>query len=167
MSRGESAPRRNGPTDRVDNLDTQTLRLVIAYLAARTEHRTCVSACEGAWERFYRACDPLFRKLARGRCPGSWSVEDRVQELWRITMERMPQYDHRRDRFPSWLGTVLRNALIDQDRSGHVLSHLDDAAERGIPSRKPDPSAACERAEMRMSVEAAPEELRVTIPETS
>jgi RNA polymerase sigma factor (sigma-70 family) len=167
MGRAHSARVRDCRDARVDRLDPETLRRVVCYLISRSMHQAANAGCERAWQHFYRPCDPLFRKLAHQRCRGCWDVDDRVQDLWRIMIERVRHYNPDRCLFPSWLATVLRNALSDQDRANHPLGRLDGEVARQLPSREAEPSIACEQAEMRAMVEAAAEGIRSSIPDTT
>jgi RNA polymerase sigma factor (sigma-70 family) len=167
MGQGTARSDRDRPAARVDCLDCELLGLVICYLAARSMDQQAGPDCEVAWDRFYRACDPLFRTLANRRCGRCWNLEDRVQELWRVIIERLRSYDPARGSFPSWLSTVLHNALTDQDRASHILGQLDEDVERQLPTRDADPSDMCEQAEVREIVEAAVESIRTNLPETT
>ena len=167
MAVGESRPDRERPADRVDRLEPETLRLVVAFLVERVLHRAAGTGCEAAWDRFYRACEPLFRKLAHRRCRGCWGFDDRVQELWRVMIERIRSYDLDRCSFASWLATVVHNALIDQDRASHELGGLDGEVGCRLPSREVEPPAACELAEVTAMVHSAVRELCSDIPETT
>ena len=94
-------------------------------------------------------------------------VDDRVQDIWRIVIERIKSYNPERGSFRSWLFTVVRNAMTDQDRAFHALGHLDDELERRLPSRETEPPTACERAEVRATVALAVEAIRSRIPKTT
>ena len=127
-------------------------RVAVTYLVARSMHQAVEAACEAAWLDFYEAWNPLLRKLVSRHCHGSSGVNDRVQDIWRIVIERIKSYDPERGSFRSWLSTVVRNAMTDQDRAFHALGHLDDELERRLPSRETEPPTACEQAEVRATV---------------
>ena len=167
MSRDESLSGRDAHPDRVDGLDPELLHCVECYVAARSLHQATDAQAEDVWNRFYRACAPLLRRLAHRRWGRCWSEEDRVQELWRILLERLPDYDPGRRSFSSWLATVVRHALSDQERAFHARNHLDDVVERQLVGREAEPMAICEQAEARMIVESAVEELHSRIPEVT
>ena len=167
MDTSDAQSDRNRPAERVDLLDPKTLDRVVCYLVARSEHRATELSYESAWDHFYEACAPLFRKLARLHCNRSWDVDDRVQDLWRVIVERLTCFDPEHGTFPSWLSTVARNTMTDQDRASHALGHLDDELERRLPSRETEPPTACEQAEVRTAIESAIEAVRSRTSETT
>jgi RNA polymerase sigma factor (sigma-70 family) len=157
--------RSGGGANRVDRLDAETVRLVSRNLAVRPELRAGDAAYEQAWNRLHRACAPLMRKLASQRCCRCWSVEDRVQELWRVTLERLGSYDPERGPFANWLASLLRNALIVQDRYSHPLEQLNDETERLLPGRESEPANAFEQLDSRQDLANAAQEIRALVPE--
>jgi RNA polymerase sigma-70 factor (ECF subfamily) len=148
------------PADRVDRLDTETLRLAVAHLAARAGHRESDHAREAAFGRLYRACDPLFRKLANRRSRCCCGADDRVQDLWAAVLVHLRDFDPERGRFSAWLCRVIRNTLNSEDRASHPWRQLDETSELRVPSREPDPATACEASDERAILRATLEELR-------
>ncbi len=150
------------------DLDPETLESVRAHLDARArrcEHQE-VRLTE-AWDRFYAACDPLIRRLARRRVGRSSDTDDRVQEVWGRIIGHFNQYDPRRGPFPNWLAICIRNALTDQDRTHHPLGHLDRESEQRLPGRELDPKIAYERIQEQRRVRAAIEILATAISNTN
>jgi hypothetical protein len=111
---------RRSTLDRLDELDAEALRSVCAFLVARAERRAPDRREIDAWERFFAACDPLIRALARERSPSDVSdLDDRVQEVWRSLVVHFGQYDPRRGPLRDWLMVVIRNELARQRRTRH------------------------------------------------
>jgi RNA polymerase sigma factor (sigma-70 family) len=107
---------------------------------------------------------------------GSWPVAIAIgvgasttasQDLWQVIVERISRYDPERGTFPTWLSTVVRNAMTDQDRASHAPGHLDDELERRLPSREIEPPTACEQTEARTAVKSAIEAVRSKTSETT
>ena len=79
----------------VDGLDAETLRML---QASRRREAGCLSAAAGlaeAWNRFYRACDPMIRALVRHRSGqrSGCSQDDLVQDIWVAVLSDLGQYD--------------------------------------------------------------------------
>jgi RNA polymerase sigma factor (sigma-70 family) len=167
MARARIEPNRSQLALRVDQLDTETLRLSAAHLLALAENRGSDPACEAAFDRLYQACNPLFRKLANSRAHSYWSADDRVQDLWETMLERFPDFDPERGPFPAWLHKVVRNVLNVEDRDSRLWRQLDEELGLRVPSREEDPAAACEELDDRMMLRAALEQVRHHISETN
>jgi RNA polymerase sigma factor (sigma-70 family) len=127
----------------------------VAHLAALTAHRESDPAHEAAFDRLYRACDPLFRKLANRRSSSCCGADDRVQDLWAAVLVRLRHFDPKRGRFAAWLCQVIRNTLNREDRAGHPWRQLDETSELCVPSREADPATACEASDERAILRAA------------
>jgi RNA polymerase sigma factor (sigma-70 family) len=80
-------------------------------------------------------------------------------------VEKLSEHDPSRGSFPSWLVTVILNALNAQDRRGHELGQLADEAARRQRSREADPAEACELSDKQMTTKAALEEFRPGLSE--
>ncbi len=101
-----------------DEIDSDTLLLVQAYLLARTERREPDHESTAAWEKFFAAYDPFIRRLAGAHTWPSTDFEDRVQEIWRVVLKRLPQlrFAPERGQLSGWLATVARHVLTDLRR---------------------------------------------------
>jgi RNA polymerase sigma factor (sigma-70 family) len=158
---------RGRPPEPVDDLDPETLRLVQSFLDPQADRRGLGLRAFEAWGRFYAACDPLIRRLARRRSGRVFDHEDRVQEIWRIIVAHLGHFDPHRGPFPGWLKSVVRHVLDDQDRSHHPLQRLVIGVEQQLPGREADPADLYESARSRRRVERAIKELRGHVSETS
>ena len=127
-----------------EQIDSDTLLLVQAYLLARTERREPDRESTAAWLKFYAAYDPFIRRLARTHCGSSTDFEDRVQEIWRVVLKQLPRlrFAPQRGQLSAWLAKVTRNVLLDLDRRAarHPISHFRSGDEDRIPDREPEPA---------------------------
>jgi RNA polymerase sigma factor (sigma-70 family) len=167
MTRIQAQVVRDRRARRVDDLDSETLRSVQYFLAARADRRGLGHDFFAAWERFYLACDPLIRNFARRRSDLVYNHEDRVQDIWRIIVIHLDRYDPRRGLFSAWLRCVVRHGLNDQDRSHRIHCRLVDELERQLPSREADPAHVFESGGSRRRVELVVDELRSIVSETN
>ena len=114
-----------------------------------------------AWDRFYRAYDPLVRELAAGSARPGDDPADGVQEVWALLVLRIPdfRYDPRRGPFRAWLTTLARRALADRRRR-RPTENLSHAHAARLVARGPTPAEALEREEARAAVRHALAEFR-------
>jgi RNA polymerase sigma factor (sigma-70 family) len=143
------------------------LLLVQAYLRARAERREPDPQWARAWERFYAAYDPLIRRLAAAHPVPCADLEDRVQEIWRTVLTRLPRFRFvpQRGQLGGWLTTVARHVLAGLGRRGarHPLGHLSPGVVDRIPGREPEPALAGDLGQVRQWVLCALGELRPQI----
>jgi RNA polymerase sigma factor (sigma-70 family) len=153
---------------RVNHLDPETLGRVQSFLDARANRRTTETSSNDAWEQFFAACEPLVQRLASRKCIRlSHDDEDRVQEVWRVLVVHLAQYDPQRKSFPTWLARVVRNALATHDRCNHASCHLDAEIEWQLPGREADPPTLYEQCQTRQEIASAMDALRSKIPEVA
>jgi RNA polymerase sigma factor (sigma-70 family) len=167
MESNGAASDRSRPALRVDQLDDGTVHRAASYVAARAKKLETGPGDAVAFNELYQVCRPLLAALAAGRCPGCWSIEDRIQDLWLRLLENLASHDSAQGSFHGWLMSVARNGLNRQDRGAHVVSQFDDDAEHWLPSREPDPVIPCEAGDERAILKAELESLRVTLTKTS
>ena len=147
-------------------LDLETLRLVQSFLDTLLDGCAVERHVEQAWDLFYEACAPLIHKLAHhGSARPSNDDEDRAQEVWLCLLVHLSQYDPERGAFTVWLGSVVRNALVTQDRNDRAICHLDIMHERRLPSREVEAATHYDQCQTRRDIESATAELRSKIPE--
>ncbi len=151
-----------------DEIDSDTLLLVQAYLLARTERREPDHESTAAWEKFYAAYDPFIRRLAGAHSWPSTDFEDRVQEIWRVVLKQLPQlrFAPERGQLSGWLATVARHVLtyLRRQAARHPLGHFSSGVEDRILAREPEP-ASCEFDQMRQCLHCALSELGPLVSE--
>ncbi len=152
-----------------EEIDSDTLRLVQAYLLARTERREPDRESTAAWLKFYAAYDPFIRRIAGTHCGSSTDLEDRVQEIWCMVVKKLPglRFAPQRGQLSGWMATVARHVLADLHRRAahHPLGHFGFAVEDHIPGREPEPPLACDFSQVRQGVRCALDELRPRVSE--
>lgn len=137
------------------------------YLEARCQGKTPSPGQVEAWERFYLACTPQI-DLCIATFP--ISEEDRrdcVQEVWKaiITKPRRFRHDPRRGQLSTWLRALVRNKAVDviRRRRRNFSESLDLWMNDSLPGRELDPSAECERDQLRAAVREALEKLSTQV----
>lgn len=142
-----------------EEIDSDTLLLVQAYLLARTERREPDHESTAAWLKFYAAYEPFIRRLAGAHCGSSADFEDRVQEIWRIVLKRLPRlrFTPQRGQLSGWMATVARHVLADLHRRAahHPMGHFGFGVEDRIPGREPEPPVAWDFSQIRQWVRCA------------
>lgn len=135
--------------------------------SASADERTTIAP--DAWDRFYRAYDPLVQKLARSQTRPGADAADGAQEVWAVLVRRLPgfRYDPRRGRFRAWLMVVARRVLADWCRARRSHEPFPTGWDVSLLGREPDPGDTLERDEVRQWVRTSLAELRMRISETS
>ncbi len=124
---------------RIADVGSETMRLVLAFLDARAHHRGAEPPLLKAWDEFFKACDPYIRKVARQRSGTLVDPQDRVQEIWRVVILHLDQFDPWRGSLRSWLTTVVRHALVDQDRCSQRVRRMETGIDDELLIADPDP----------------------------
>ena len=97
-----------------------------------------------AWDRMYRACDPMIRVLVRhGPVPVS-SRDDRVQDIWKAVLTGLRQYDPARGPFAPWLAAVAVHVMYEHARAHRQPASLDAGRALQFPGREDNPVDQCE-----------------------
>ncbi len=120
-----------------------------------------------AWDEFFKACDPYVHRLAYQRRDGLIDPQDRVQDIWRAIIAHLVKFDPWRGPILSWLTTVARHTLVDQDRCSRRFHKL----EAGLKDEAliPDPGSerSVEARQARERVAGALVKLRARVSETN
>lgn len=96
-------------------------------------HRLCDQPVSADWERFVRLFTPLLRRWAVRFGVSDGSVEDLLQELFVVLIQKLPEFRYDPSRsFRAWLWTVFRRSALAwqkrQRRTGPALEVLDELA---------------------------------------
>ncbi len=76
-------------------------------------YRLCEKPVSGDWERFVRRLTPLLRRWAARFGVADSSVEDLLQELFVLLIQRVPEFRYEPSRsFRAWLWTVFRHEVL-------------------------------------------------------
>ncbi len=167
MARLQRAPMRYRELARAEEVDGETVRLV-------QESRRCGggsglpgAALAEAWDRMYRACDPMIRALVRhGPVPVS-SRDDRVQDIWKAVLTGLRQYDPARGPFAPWLAAVAVHVMYEHARAHRQPASLDAGRALQFPGREDDPVDQCEVCLVRERIAAALRRLQSRVSETN
>jgi RNA polymerase sigma factor (sigma-70 family) len=143
--------------------DAETVRSVQAFLTARANRLVDEPRLLEAWDRFYSECDPVIQRAARDRLAQFEDAQDRAQEIWRVVVAHLDEYDAKRGPFRAWLRVVVEHALADQHRSRRVILRLHPAIGAAISGVHADPGAVCELSQSRERVHAALAKLRTRV----
>ena len=125
---------------------------------------------EESWDEFYRTYDVLIRRFASSIGVTHDDLEECVQDVWAVLVERMVRFEicPKRARFRTWLYTIVRNKAVDRVRASLRDSDLslDDSKYR-IPIPAADamynPAVEVERKSDKQQVHKALKELQKTI----
>lgn len=96
-------------------------------------YRLCEQPDSGDWERFVRLFTPLLRRWAVRFGVNGNSVEDLLQELFVVLIQKLPEFRYDPSRsFRAWLWTVFRHSIVAwqkrQPRTGPALDQLEELA---------------------------------------
>src|SRR5262249_7866305 len=97
--------------------DVNNLRLVQGYLRSLADRTVPEANAVEAWRRFYAAYNPLIHGLVHKRPVQDADEQDQCQDIWRVLMTRLQQYDPEQGKFPCWLQTLAQHVLVDVGRS--------------------------------------------------
>ncbi len=88
-----------------------------------------------AWRRFVALYDPLIRRWSASHLPQSADVDDLVQQVLTVVLEKLPDFEHsgRRGAFRAWLRSI----------SVHHLRKF----WRSLPGNSPDPEPILQQLE--------------------
>ncbi len=96
-------------------------------------HRLCDQPFPEDWERFVRLFTPLLRRWAIRLGVVESSVEDMLQELFLLLIQKLPEFQYDpTSSFRAWLWTVFRHASLAwrkrQPMAARELGQLDELA---------------------------------------
>lgn len=76
-------------------------------------HRLCNQPIPGDWERFVRLFTPLLRRWAKRFGASDDSIEDLLQDLFVVLIQKLPEFRYDPSRsFRAWLWTVFRHQTL-------------------------------------------------------
>ncbi len=101
-------------------------------------HRLCEEPASGDWERFVRLFTPLLRRWAMRFGVSDSSIEDLLQELFVVLIQKLPEFRYDPSRsFRAWLWTVFRHSTVAwqqrQSRRGLLLEELESSEKFSTP----------------------------------
>ena len=166
-----SASGHNGSVNGHADGELQRLRSVQAYLRTLAGEEQPLACLAGAWESFYRAYNPLVRRLVLASPVKPSDVDDCLQHVWHQIVVKLPhcKYEPERGRFHNWLTALIGRQVctVLRTKRRHPQQHLGDHSPVGPVSRGLDPAAALEQEERRLMVHRALAELRQRTSATS
>lgn len=121
------------------------------------------------WEIFYAAYTRLFCVLVTKHGWSEADFADGVQELWLMSIRRLPEldYDPHRGDLRNWLRVVASRVLVDHERRRHSRQSrpLTPTVSGTLESRDPCPDAVAQANDLRATTRQALELLRTRVSE--
>jgi RNA polymerase sigma factor (sigma-70 family) len=151
------------------DVDPDLVKNAQAYLECGRHGRVPTDDLTQEWEKFYRNCDLVIRRLAV-RC-GAESVADCSQEVWKTLVVKLGDFHMEPGRPPffSWLYRLVRSKAVDQirERTRHRTGSLTDEMDEPVSRSALDPAAEWDRQSLRSRVHQVLGELAKQMPECS
>jgi RNA polymerase sigma factor (sigma-70 family) len=144
-----------------------------SYLGSLLEEKASDQVLVNAWDEFYRMYDALIRRFVGSQGVPHSDVEDCVQEVWKVVVERLGEFERPADRpgLRSWLYTLVRSKVADlfRNRVRQQANRLEpsDLAAREITDADSDPAALFQKRWESALLESVVEELRAQVSEVN